>query len=200
MLTPMVERLRHNRTFEGAIRTILDDAVALHGAEYGNVQLPVGDELVIAAQRNFQPPFLKAFERVKVADGCACGRALKLRQPIVIGDVDKDPEFAAFRKDAKTAGFRSVQSTPFIAKDGSVLAVVSTHFAAVHEPSQIEMRMLEQYGVLAAAYLQDLLGDVPLAVRAAHMSDALYQRPAEHEKSLPCAGEANRASVESLTS
>ena len=45
MLSSLSKRLHATRTFEEAIATILDDIIALHGAEYGNVQLPIGDEL-----------------------------------------------------------------------------------------------------------------------------------------------------------
>jgi hypothetical protein len=40
----MTRRLVRNLTFEGAVQTILDDSIALLGAEYGNVQLPIGEE------------------------------------------------------------------------------------------------------------------------------------------------------------
>ena len=76
MLGEMAARVMSTRTFEETIKTILHDVIAFHGAQYGNVQLPVGDNLVIAAQRGFGPEFLKTFQRVKRDDGCACGRAL----------------------------------------------------------------------------------------------------------------------------
>ncbi len=61
LLAQMTRRLVRNLTFEGAIQTILDDSIALLGAEYGNVQLPIGEELAIAAQRGLSAEFLKAF-------------------------------------------------------------------------------------------------------------------------------------------
>jgi hypothetical protein len=50
------------------VRTILDDVIAFHGAQYGNAQLPAGDHLVIAAQRGFDREFLQTFRRVKKDD------------------------------------------------------------------------------------------------------------------------------------
>lgn len=174
MLAQMTQRLLQKDTFEGAIQTILDDVIALHGAEYGNIQLPIGDELVIAAQRGLSARFLKAFRRVKKEDGCACGRALRLGASVIIADVEKDPEFAGFRKDAKSAGFRSVQSTPLFTKDGTLLALISTHFAHAHEPTLIEMQTLKAYGVVAAEHVYKLLGDVTLAAKAEQMCEELY--------------------------
>jgi hypothetical protein len=125
----MVQRLRKQSTVEGEIHTILDDVIALHGAEYGNVQLPIGNELVIVAQRGLSADFLKTFRRVLSYDGTACGRALRSGEIVQIIDVEKDPGFAAYRMDAARAGFRSVQSTPFLTKDGRLMGVVSVHFA-----------------------------------------------------------------------
>jgi GAF domain-containing protein len=164
------------RTFEEAIHTVLDDVIAMLGAEYGNVQLSLGDELVIAAQRGLSADFLQAFRRVKKEDGSACGRALRLGETVIIPDVKNDPEFSAFRPDAKKAGFSSVQSTPFITKDGIVLGMVSTHFANAHEPTPLEMQTLKTYSAAAAEHLNKLLGDVPLATKAEQMSEELYAR------------------------
>jgi GAF domain-containing protein len=176
LASQMTHRLYLSRTFEEAVHTILDDVIALLGAEYGNVQLLMGDDLVIAAQRGLSADFLKTFRRVKKDDGSACGRALRLGETVIVGDVEYDPEFSAFRPDAKKAGFRSVQSTPFFSKDGNVLGMVSTHFAHAHVPTPIEMQTLKEYSAVATEHLNKLLGDVPLATKAKQMSDELYTR------------------------
>jgi len=175
MLAQLTQRLLSTRTFETAVQTILDDVVALHGAEYGNVQLPLRDELVIVAQRGLSAPFLKAFRRVKADDGCACGRALRLGKPVVVVDVDKDPEYAPFRKDAKSAGYRSVQSTPLMANKRRLVGIVSTLFAQVYEPTAIEMEVLSTYSAIAAEHLRTLIADGTLAERAKQMNEILYR-------------------------
>jgi hypothetical protein len=103
MLAQMTQRLFRLTSFAEAIQTILDDVIALHGAEYGDMQLPIGDELVIVAQRGLSADFLKTFRRVKKGDGCACGRALRLRQAVIVPDVQNDPEFVNFVPDANKA-------------------------------------------------------------------------------------------------
>jgi GAF domain-containing protein len=161
-------------TFETAIGVILDDVIALHGAEFGDFQLPVQDELVIVAQRGLTRPFLDAFRRVKQIDGCACGRALRTGKPVVVRDVRQDKAYKAFRPIAKAAGYRSVQSTPLFAETGVLLGVVSTLFASPHEPTAIEMKTLEDYGVVASAYLLKLLAGKSLSEKAVEMSNRLY--------------------------
>jgi hypothetical protein len=174
MLTEMSERLLQTRTFEQAVHPILDDVIAFHGAQYGNVQLPVGEHLVIAAQRGFTTEFLERFKCVKMDDGCACGRALRFHQSIVVDDVETDVDFAMYRDDARRAGFRSVQTMPLITNDKKLLGMVSTHFATVGKPSNHKIRALHLYGINAAERAYQLLGDEELAIRAARMSENVY--------------------------
>jgi GAF domain-containing protein len=178
ILRHMTRRLVRNRTFEAVVQTILDDVIALLGAEYGNIQLPIGDELAIAAQRGLSADFLRTFWRVKKNNGSACGRALRLGIPVIIPDIEKDDDFAVFRRDARDAGFRAVQSTPMVTKDQTLLGIVSTHFAKVHEPTPIEMNTLKAYGGIAAEFAYMVLDEsyASLATKAEQMSAKLYAR------------------------
>jgi GAF domain-containing protein len=175
MLTPMKERLLRSSTPEQAMWTMLDDAIALQGAEFGNVQLLAGEELVIVAQRNFSIDFLTTFARVTNAEGCACGRALRSGVPTMITDVERDPEFAPFRPAARRAGFRAVQSTPCVTGRGRQLGVISTHFVNVHRPTEIEMETLQAYGRLAAEFVFGLLDETPLDVVAERLNDKIHR-------------------------
>jgi GAF domain-containing protein len=170
----MTDRLFRCDTFERAIWTALDDAIALLGAEYGNVQLITGQELVIAAQRGLPTDFLKVFRRVRRGDGSACGRALQLGEPVVIPDVQMDRQFTAFREIARYSHFQAVQSTPLTTENGNQMGIVSTHFANVHTPSKIEMETLKAYGSVAAQYAFKLLGETPLDAAATQMHETLY--------------------------
>jgi hypothetical protein len=62
--------------------------LALQGAEYGDVQLNAGDYLIIAVQRGYKAPFLEFFREISAADGCACGRALRTGQTVVITEAE----------------------------------------------------------------------------------------------------------------
>jgi GAF domain-containing protein len=177
MLGEMAERVLSTRAFEEAVQTVLDDVIAFRGAQFGNVQLPIGDNLVIAAQRGFGPEFLQTFRRVKKDDGSACGRALRLGESIVVADVEKDADFAPYRNVAKRAGFRSVQSTPFITQNRKLIGIVSVHFAAPGRPPRNGAGAFEGfhlYSTVAAEKVYELLGGVAVAAKAAQMSDELY--------------------------
>jgi hypothetical protein len=63
MLDPMTKRLRTQRTVEAAVAQILDDGMALNGAEYGTFQLPMGDSLLLVEHRGFTSHFSTCFAR-----------------------------------------------------------------------------------------------------------------------------------------
>jgi len=174
MLEQMTQRLQAQRSFEAAIETLLNDVVALHGAEYGDLQLLIRDELVLVAQRGLSPQFLRAFRSIGKADDCACGRALRVGRTVVVADVLKDAGYAAFRAEAEAVGYRAVQSTPIATSRGRVLGMVSTLFANAHEPTPIEIDTLGRYCRVAADYLEVLLGSATLAAKAQRMNAMLY--------------------------
>ena len=174
VMSALKSRLYAAQTFEEAIATIFDDVIAFHGAEYGNVQLPIGDELVIVAQRGLPISFLKRFRRVTREFGCACGRALRSRRTVVIRNVAEDPEFAAYLKDAEAARFRAVQTTPLFTGEGLLLGMVSNHFSNVHEPTPFEFEILQSYSIAAAEHAYCLLGKAELAEKAEKMNARLY--------------------------
>jgi GAF domain-containing protein len=169
LVQQMTSRLRAEAEFEQAIRVILADAIALHGAEYGNIQLLAGDHLVIAAQYGFKRPFLEVFRQVRAEAGCACGRALKTGRTIVIQDTETDEAFAPYRAAARAAGFRSVTTMPLVTTEGIVLGAVSVHFVKIHVPTRIELDTLQSYGTAAADHLHALLGAETLESKALSM-------------------------------
>ena len=174
MLQQMNQRLKASGTFEGAVARILADVVALHGAEFGNVQLAAGAKLIIVAEHGLRAPFLLAFREVRTTDGCACGRAWQTGEPLVVADVDLDEPYVPFRHIAKEAGYRSVQSTPLIASDGMPVGMVSTLFANQYVPTNIEMAICKAYCATAADHLQALLNGSRLEAKAQILHDALY--------------------------
>jgi len=109
---------------------LLSIALMLHGTRMGNIQLiePGTGNLRIIAQRGFGLDFLEHFGAVNTENGSACGRAILSRKPVMIPDVRTDPQFAVHLDIAEGAGFRAVQSTPLISRDGAFLGVLSTHF------------------------------------------------------------------------
>jgi len=73
---------------------------------------------------------------------------------VIIEDVEADPGYAPFRAIARAAGYRAVVSTPLLGFDGAPLGAISTHFRAVHRPSEQELHRLDLYLRQATDFIQ----------------------------------------------
>jgi hypothetical protein len=138
---------------------ILDDALALTGADFGNVQLldPASGALGIVTQSGFGSEFTEYFAAVD-DDHSACGRAARKCAQTVITDVAVDPGFAPHREIAAAAGFRAVQSTPLTDAGGRLIGMVSTHWRRPGRLPERDLRILELYGDLAGEAITRRLG------------------------------------------
>src|SRR5215831_866350 len=83
-------------SFEKCLDKILEAAIELTQAHYGNIQLPDTESgaLRIAAQRGFSDPFLKFFAVVAHDDAASCGVAMQCAQRVVVEDITKSEIFA----------------------------------------------------------------------------------------------------------
>jgi PAS domain S-box-containing protein len=135
---------------------ILRASIELLGADKGNVQLFDARRgiLTIEAHRGFEQPFLDFFQEVSTEDDSACGRALRSGRRIVIEDVEADEDYAPYRAMAAAAGYRAVQSTPLLGRNGSPVGMMSTHFARVHRPTAHELQLLDLYARQAIDFLE----------------------------------------------
>jgi GAF domain-containing protein len=167
MLPQMTGRLLGQNTLAAGLSTILNDAVALHGAEFGNIQLAIDeDTLALVEHRGFDRPSLRSLQRLVKGDSAASARAFAARKPVVIPDLRADPALAP------SMGVRAMQSTPFIGSSGKCVGVVSTHFANIHTPTEIEMATLQQYGRVAADFIVSKTDREDLAA----IADACFRR------------------------
>jgi GAF domain-containing protein len=128
------------------LESALDGAIALLGADYGNIQLcePKSGALRIVTHAGLNSEFLERFATVD-DDSSACGRAAGQRAQIVIADVNEDAAFAPHRQIASSSRFRAVQSTPLVDAADRLIGVVSTHFRRPHRPSARDLLLIEWY-------------------------------------------------------
>jgi PAS domain S-box-containing protein len=142
------------REFQPLLEEVLDATIALQNADFGNIQLfnPESQALEIVAQRGFHRDFLEYFGNVRDA-GAACGRAMELRERVLIEDVETDSAFAPHRHIAASSGFRAVQSTPLFSRRGEFLGMLSTHFREPHRPLPRDLRFTD----LCAAHAAEII-------------------------------------------
>ncbi|MET0918649.1 MAG: PAS domain S-box protein [Burkholderiales bacterium] len=141
-----------------ALEEVLDASIQMTRAEFGLVQLyrPQTQALEIVAQRGFPQEFIDRFRIVGANDpSSAFGRAMQ-GERVIIEDVEHDPAFEPHRQIAAAAGFRGVQSTPFLGRGGELLGVLSTHFRHPHRPTDHDLRIIDLYARQAADFLEHL--------------------------------------------
>jgi len=136
------ETLERGLVFERA----LEGAMALLGADLGNVQLRdrPGGPLRIVAHAGFDSEFLEYFAEV-TDDTSACGRAAHDLAQVAIADVDEDASFRPHLEIAAASRFRAVQSTPIVDGKGRLVGIVSTHFRYRRRLSPRELVLMEWY-------------------------------------------------------
>ena len=116
---------------EPVLGAVVDAAIAISGADFGNVQLlhPKAGVLQIAAQRGFPQWWVDSWNNVTKSQG-VCGTALERGERVIVQDVEQSPIFAGTPalEVQRRAGVRAVQSTPLVTRSGKALGVFSTHY------------------------------------------------------------------------
>jgi PAS domain S-box-containing protein len=139
------------------MNAIVDTAIAITGADKGNLQLldPTTGLLTIAAQRGFEDPFLNFFASVR-DDASACATPMRSSERVIVEDVRESEIFAEnpARQVLLDAGVCAVTSTPLLASTGNLLGMVSTHFATPHRPNERELHLIDLLARQTADYLE----------------------------------------------
>jgi signal transduction histidine kinase/acyl carrier protein phosphodiesterase len=142
------------------IAVVLDEVLAaaltVQNTDLGLLSLcdPKREGLELCASRGFDDTFLQSVAWVPPGGG-ACGTCYAERRRVVIEDVDVDPMFTAYRQLARTVGFRAVHSTPLVARNGTIIGVLSVHFRQPHHPSEREIRLMDLYAQMAADAIEN---------------------------------------------
>jgi PAS domain S-box-containing protein len=155
-LSDLSSRLWRSRALSEGLNEILVAVIELVSADKGNIQLLNGDRhtLTIVAHKGFERDFLETFHEVSASHNSACGKALRHSERIIITDTELDPDYERYRPAARAAGYRAVVATPLLGANGAQLGVVSTHFGAIHRPTEQELRRLDLYLRQASDFIQ----------------------------------------------
>jgi hypothetical protein len=170
-----VARLRQVRRLEVVAEIALEKMMALARAERGNIQLadPASGALRIVAHHGFDAEFLSYFAVVE-DDMSACGRAAARGAQVVLSDVITDKRFEPHRRIATASGFRAVQSTPLLDRNGHLVGVVSTHYPSPYAPSSRDLRIIRRYADLVGQVLTSVRsGETPVNLAGLDVADAL---------------------------
>ncbi len=157
---------------QSLLEQVLDATIELQQAEFGNMQLsdPQTNVLKLVAQRGFTQDFIDYFDVVD-DDNAARGGAMRRRER-VIEDLETDPAYERHRDIAGKAGFRAVQSTPLISRNGEMLGMISTHFRDPHRPSDSQVRITDLYALQAATLIERQRAEERLRRGQAYLAEA----------------------------
>ncbi len=164
-LLELAAALRDSRQLETLLSSILDGALALTGAQFGNVLLidPASGLLVLVAQSGFEPVFTDHLA-FAADEHSAAGRATRSSTQTVIEDVTTDPDYGPHQGLAAAVGFRAVQATPLVDFSGRLVGVVATHWRRPGRPPDRDLRPMELFGEVAGEAITRRLGPTSRAL------------------------------------
>lgn len=135
---------------------VLDAAIALAGADFGNIQLlGANGHLKIIVHRGFPDWWVEYWNEVQAGQG-VCGSALAQGERVIVEDVAKSPIFVGTPSlDIQLkASIRAVQSTPLRDRSGRLLGMFSTHYRTPHRPEQRTLELLDLLAAHAVALIE----------------------------------------------
>ena len=137
---------------------ILDTAVAITGAHGAMLQLREAriDGWTVAASCGLDASFVEHFGTGGPDRACLSGAAWSQRKRVVVEDLTSPPGFLAGSDlDALRAeGVRAAQATPLVARSGTVLGVLSTHFRSPMPAAEQGLEVVDVLARLCADVLE----------------------------------------------
>ena len=149
---------------EALLLDLVDTAIAVSGADKGNIQLLDRGILRLAASRGFEKPFLAHFDAVDGA--CSvCGAAMAAGERVLVEDIESSPLFEGTPEIAvqRAAGVRALQSTPLFSRRGQLVGMLSTHYARPTRPAEADLHALDLLARQAADWIDRTRSEAELA-------------------------------------
>jgi two-component sensor histidine kinase len=150
--------VREENKFETCFGEIVRTAIAISGADKGNLQVfdEASRSLRVVAQQGFHEGFLKYFESVDDHVAGSCCTVMATNEQVIVDDVLTSKIFVdqPAQKVLLEAEVRAVISTPLKSSKGNLLGVISTHFSRPGHPSERQLRLTNILARQAADYLE----------------------------------------------
>jgi CheY-like chemotaxis protein len=153
-------QLLREKDFTRALRKVLEVAVAVLGADRGNVLLFEEAENLLrnAIAIGFPQEFMERYPTIQTDAPTACARAFRGQERVVVEDIHRDPDFAKLGGTVcESFGFTAVQATPLRGRNGRMLGILSTHYDRPYSPPAEDLQTLDLY-IQEAERVLGLLG------------------------------------------
>ena len=176
----------HRGNLEPVLTEVVDAAIAITGADFGNLQLvdPVSSDLRIRAQHGFPDWWLDYWDTVRKGQG-TCGTALSRGERVIVEDIKQSPIFAGTPALAiqLRAGVRAVLSTPLVSREGKPLGMFSTHFKVPHRPDERQLQLLDLLARQAADIIERAQAEEAFLKKNVELNEA-YEAISSKEEEL----------------
>lgn len=137
--------MAYDRISRVALEDVVDAAISISGADFGNIQLvdPATAKLRIVAQHGFPQWWVEHWDCAPDLE--AFQHTFERGARVIVEDVEKSPIFVGTPalEVQRRAHVRAFQSTPIRGHSGKFLGALSTHFRAPHRPDERELRLLD---------------------------------------------------------
>jgi PAS domain S-box-containing protein len=149
---------------------VVTGIIALQDGQLGTLQLsnPETGTLEVVANRGFQQDVLENFRSLS-GSNTAWDSTLRRGECVVIEDVLADPSFEPHWPVAASAGFRAMQFTPLIDRNGDLLGILSTHFRQPHRFTERDVRLSLLYARQAAEMIEHKRAGMALTESVRHV-------------------------------
>jgi PAS domain S-box-containing protein len=157
---------------KSAMELILDSSMEIVGATMGDVQIydAPNQTTKILAHRGFTQDYIDRLQGVPLDDDSPCGRAMASGTRVIVEEMRDYSQSVRVRAMASEAGYRAMQCTPLVSRNGELLGIVSTQFPQPHRPSEHELRLLDLYLVHATDTIERIR-----TVEELRQSEQLYR-------------------------
>jgi PAS domain S-box-containing protein len=178
-LEELGSRLWHTRNLQEGLEAALGATVKLLGADGGIVRLldPERSVLRVAVHHNFDGRTLATYDEIPADSDTDSGMVLKAGHRVIIDDVDSGSDFGPFRELARASGFRSIQATPLIGREGDPLGMLATHRHKLHRLDTVECATLDLCARQICNFIERCRADEALRAgdQAAHRLAAIVE-------------------------
>jgi signal transduction histidine kinase/CheY-like chemotaxis protein len=145
---------------------LLEAAMSIMQSEFASLQMfrddgNGGGYLELIACHGFSQEAMDRWHSVSAKTLTTCGEVLRSGRRVIVPDVTTC-EFMSGSEDLRfflKGGIRAVQSTPLLSRNGRLLGAFSTHWRAIHSPSDRDLRLLDILARQAADLLERTMAE-----------------------------------------
>lgn len=139
---------------------IVEAARQLLRSEFASFQMLSTDrgqqKLELIAHCGFTPAAAEHWRNVYIDSTTSCGYALATGERVIVDDVETcallegTSDLTVFRE----TGIRSMQTTPLRSRNGTLIGMLSTHWARTYEPNERQLQLLDILAREAAGLIE----------------------------------------------